>query len=134
MQYNFQKTLFFVDVRDHLRKAVNEPKICMKSSLLLVCSIVFISGAFGEEAKDAPGVKPKEGFVPNEKVAISIATAVSEAIYGEKQIAPQKPFQAVIKDGVWNVTGAASKNAPGGSVSVEIRKDTGAIMRVFHSQ
>jgi len=45
--------------------------------------------------------KPKAGFVPDEKTAIAIAVAVWTPIYGEKNIQKEKPFKAVLKDGVW---------------------------------
>ena len=38
--------------------------------------------------------KPKDGFVPDAKTAIKIAVAVWEPIYGEKEIAREKPYRA----------------------------------------
>jgi hypothetical protein len=76
---------------------------------------------------------PKEGFVPNDKTAIRIAEAVLSAIYGEDQIAKEQPFAAILKGGVWTVTGHLS-TGNGGVALAEIAKTDGRILRVTHGK
>ena len=47
--------------------------------------------------------KPKDGFVPTKEVAIKIAVAVWEPIYGAEHIAAEKPYQARLTNGVWRL-------------------------------
>ncbi|MEO8206301.1 MAG: NTF2 fold immunity protein [Chthoniobacterales bacterium] len=59
-------------------------------------------------------VQPKAGYVPDSQTAIAIAVAVWNPIYGKKQIGNEKPYNAVLKDGVWTVTGSMPKPMLGG--------------------
>ena len=84
--------------------------------------------------------KPKEGFVPDAKTAIKIAVAVWEPIYGEKEIAREKPYHARLgTNGVWTVEGSLPKfsfSGPvlGGVAIAEIAKDDARILRVSHGR
>ena len=81
------------------------------------------------------GVKPKDGFVPDEKTAIAIAVAVWSPIYGEKIIQKEKPFKAVLKDGVWHVERTLPvKYTRGGTVEAEISKEDARILRISHGR
>lgn len=85
-------------------------------------------------------VKPKDGFVPDSKTAVRIAVAVWEPIYGEGNIAEQKPYRARLADGVWTVEGSLPSLAPGQGVMVggvalaEIAKEDGRVLRVSHGK
>ena len=78
--------------------------------------------------------QPKDGYVPDAKTALKIAEAVLVPIYGEKQIASERPLHAVLKKGVWTVEG--QNNLPpgdfGGTAIIEISKTDGRILRVSH--
>ena len=80
--------------------------------------------------------KPKDGYVPDAKTAIKIAVAVWEPIYGEKQIAGEKPYSASLDtNGVWIVEGSLPKGMVKGGVAIaEIAKDDGRILRVSHGK
>jgi hypothetical protein len=78
--------------------------------------------------------KPKDGFVPTREVAIKIAVAVWEPIYGAEQIAGERPYQARLTNGVWIVEGSLPRGTIGGVAEVEISKDDGRILRVSHGQ
>ena len=79
--------------------------------------------------------KPDAGYVPNAKTAIKIAVAVWEPIYGEKQIAEERPYTALLTNGVWIVDGSLPKGYVVGGVAIaEIAKDDGRILRVSHGQ
>lgn len=81
-----------------------------------------------------PNFKPKHGYVPDAKVAIKIAVAVWEAIYGEEKIAREKPYRARLTNGVWTVEGSLPAGSVGGVAIAEIAKDDGKILRVIHEQ
>jgi hypothetical protein len=86
----------------------------------------------GEDPKH--NYKPDAGYVPDTKTAIKIAVAVWEPIYGEKQIASEKPYNAVLTNGVWTVQGSLPKDWVGGVAIAEIVKDDGRILRVSHGK
>jgi hypothetical protein len=79
--------------------------------------------------------KPKDGYVPNAKTAIKIAVAVWEPIYGEKQIAREKPYRASLDtNGVWVIESSLPQGMDGGVAIAEIAKDDGRILRVSHGE
>jgi hypothetical protein len=77
---------------------------------------------------------PEQGLVPTPEVAIRIAVAVWEPIYGSSNIERQKPFKAVLKDGVWYVEGSLPSNFAGGVAEAEIAQQDGKILRVSHGK
>ncbi len=88
-------------------------------------------------ASDVPhtGVKPKDGFVPDAATAIKIAVAVWEPIFGERQIAGEKPFRArLLTNTVWKVEGSLPPQSMGGVATAIIAKDDGKIIYVSHSK
>lgn len=87
--------------------------------------------AFAEEKHSA---KPKDGFVPTAETAIQIAVAVWTPIYGKEQIERQKPYKAVLKEGVWHVSGSLPRLQPGGVAIAEIDKNDARIIRVSHGK
>lgn len=112
----------------------------MRRNLMFIC-LLAVTSAIALFAADSakPTYKPKEGYVPDEKTAITIAVAVWIPIYGEKQIQGEKPYHATLSDGVWFVKGSLPKPPPGhimvgGVAEAEISKDDGRILRVIHGQ
>ncbi|MCL2310165.1 MAG: YbbC/YhhH family protein [Proteobacteria bacterium] len=77
---------------------------------------------------------PRDGFVPTADVAIRIAVAVWEPIYGEQNIARQKPFNATLTNGVWLVQGSLPQGWAGGTALAEISQKDGRILRVSHGK
>ena len=96
--------------------------------LVLACCI---TSAAGEPKHTA---RPPAGYVPDEATAIRIAVAVWEPIYGSGRIAREKPYQAVLRDGVWTVTGSLPRRMLGGVAIAEISKRDGRIIRVSHGK
>jgi hypothetical protein len=95
-------------------------------AVTVVCSV----------GKPKDSYKPKEGYVPNSQTAIKIAVAVWEPIYGEKMIAGEKPYHALLdSNNVWHVYGSLPDDyALGGTAEAEIAKDDGRILSVIHGK
>jgi hypothetical protein len=106
----------------------------MKAPFFLTASLVLIVGlALAAETKH--NFKPKAGYVPDDKTAIAIAVAVWLPIYGEERIQKEKPFKAVLKDGVWHVEGTLSPEYTlGGVAEAEISKEDARILRISHGR
>jgi hypothetical protein len=83
----------------------------------------------------APSRVPPNGFVPDAATAARIAEAVWIPIWGEAQVASEKPFKVTLKGDVWTVKG---KDLPpltfGGVAEADISKSDGRILRVIHGQ
>jgi hypothetical protein len=99
--------------------------------LLAALALLALSAAGAEERHN---VRPPQGYVPDATTAIRIAEAVWEPIYGKKQIENARPFTAVLKDGVWHVSGSLPKGWLGGVPEAEISKATGEVLRVTHGK
>lgn len=107
-------------------------KIIITFSLLLL----FLESATVVYAADAQkhNYKPAAGYVPNQETAIRIAVAVWSPIYSKEQIEKQKPYKAILKRGIWYVTGSLPKGWVGGVAEAEINKESGCIIRISHGQ
>src|SRR5262249_47337930 len=80
----------------------------MSKTALLAFTIVASAGVmFAADESTKHSAKPPAGFVPDAKTAIKIAAAVWEPIYGEKEIAREKPYTARLQtNGIWVVEGS----------------------------
>jgi hypothetical protein len=79
--------------------------------------------------------KPKEGFVPTKEVAIKIAVAIWEPIYGAQLIGGEKPYRARLENGVWIVEGSLPKRfTRGGVAEARISKEDGRILKAIHGK
>ncbi len=79
--------------------------------------------------------KPPAGYVPDQETAINIAVAVWTPIYGRDQIEKEKPYKAVLKDGIWYISGSLPTGAvKGGVAEAEIAKNDGRIIRITHGK
>ncbi len=96
----------------------------------LLALVVAVDGGDGPKHN----VVPKDGYVPTKDVAIKIAVAVWEPIYGADKIAHEKPYRATLTEGVWTVKGSLPKGAKGGVALAEISKADGRIIRVSHGK
>lgn len=117
-----------------------EPSRGEKYIINLEGNVWHIKGRFILEIdKNTGEILNGEGFgymVPDEQSAISIAEAVWEPIYG-KQIRKSKPYVACLKDGIWYVTGSPPKSIfpiAGGEPYIEIDRETGRILKVYHTK
>ena len=99
----------------------------------VLCVALLASSAHAQGAKKHSYVPPA-GFVPDSSTAVRIAEAVWIPIYGEEQIARERPFSATLRNGVWTVGGSLPKGQAGGVAVAEISKRTGRIIRVSHGR
>jgi hypothetical protein len=88
------------------------------------------------------GRKSKPRVVPDSAAAVAIAEAALIRVYGRKQIESERPFTATLNKGVWTVTGAlhcpdgkggTTTICAGGVAGIEISKDDGSILRMWHT-
>lgn len=77
---------------------------------------------------------PKNGFIPDERTAISVAEAILSPIYGEKQIISERPFHATLNDGIWTVSGSLPQGWNGGVATIRIDKKTGTVISYIHGK
>lgn len=84
------------------------------------------------QQSDRNSYKRKNGYVPDEQTAISIAVAVWIPIYGKENIEGEKPYRAALKNGVWTVTGSLPEGYVGGTAEAQISQDSGCILRIIH--
>lgn len=106
----------------------------MKATFAAAGLIIPLAGLViaAESAKHS--YRPEAGYVPDAKTAIRIAVAVWEPIYGEKQIANQKPYHATLTNGVWTVEGTLHGSRFGGVAVAEISKEDARVLRVSHGK
>jgi hypothetical protein len=100
----------------------------------LVYFVLVIAGVVAASSQSRSGYKPQAGFVPDAKTAIAVAEAVLTPIYGEKQIAAERPFSAQLKDGVWTVSGSLPAENVGGVAEIKIHKSDAAVIFVLHGK
>jgi hypothetical protein len=86
-------------------------------------------------AKDASfNYSPPGGVVPTKEVAIHVAKAILDSIYGEAQIKDEEPLTATLKDDTWTVEGNLPQGMVGGVALIEISKSKGCVIRISHGQ
>ncbi len=78
--------------------------------------------------------RPKEGYIPDKETAVKIAVAVWIPIYGKKEIENQEPYDAVLENGIWFVSGSMPEDRLGGAAEAEIIKENGKIIRISHGE
>lgn len=105
----------------------------MKTSAVILLFLAIVGGVAAAE-EHVHNFKPEHGYVPDAATATKIAVAVWEPIYGEAQIASEKPSRAALHNGVWVVEGSLPTGLAGGVAFAEIAKGDGRILRVSHGR
>jgi hypothetical protein len=99
---------------------------------LIIVAFVVLAAASRQERHS---YIPPEGFVPDSSTAVRIAEAVWIPIYGQAQVRRERPFRAILRGGVWTVTGTLHPpRSVGGVALAEIAKRDGRILRVSHGR
>src|SRR5260370_35316302 len=76
----------------------------------------------------ARGVLPPRGFVPDTITAVRVAEAILAPIYGEQQIAREKPFTATLNEGTWTVSGTLAAAPAAGGAPAQMPKQDSRIL------
>ena len=97
-------------------------------------SVPGVDGGLRNSESTGQRFAPNGGFVPDQQTAVRVAEAILAPIYGEKQIALERPFSAALKNGVWIVTGHLSPGHIGGAAELQISKKTCEIIAVSHGK
>ena len=105
----------------------------MFTTFLILVSLMVVLPCLAEESQKH-SFTPKDGFVPDKETAIRIAEAIWIPIYGEEKINSEKPFKAILRDGIWIVEGSLPEGFIGGMALAEIAQKDGRIIRVSHGQ
>jgi hypothetical protein len=87
-----------------------------------------------KETANTPGFQPKDGIVPDAKTAIAIAVAVWNPVYGEKELASEKLYSAVLRNGRWTVTSSVPNGWVGGAATAVISKVDGRVIKIYHTK
>jgi hypothetical protein len=107
----------------------------MKFSIANVLTVLLILGSAAQGGEsDKHSYVPPNGYVPDAKTAMRIAEAVWIPVYGEREIADEKPFKATLVKDVWTVTGSLPNGMLGGVAEAEISKSDGRIIRISHEK
>ena len=84
--------------------------------------------------------KPEGGYVPDAETAVRIAEAVLIPIYGARQVASEKPFNATLDGDAWTINGTvhckttAKSICVGGTAIVQLSKTTGEVLLLVHEE
>jgi hypothetical protein len=104
--------------------------------LAAVCCVLVLLGV-----GQGQGYSPTGGFVPDAETAVKIAEAVLIPVYGEKQIASERPFSAKLEGDAWTVSGTLrcpdgkggmTTMCVGGVAVVKISKVDARILSMIH--
>jgi len=112
---------------------MNENKRIITIFSLLLFFLVWVTTACAADAQKH-NYKPSVGYVPDQETAIRIAVAIWIPIYGKEQIERERPYKAILKNGIWYVTGSLPEGSFGGVAEAEINKESGCIIRISHGQ
>ena len=85
-----------------------------------------------ESLRGVSSIRRKGGIVPDAGTAIKVAEAILIPIYGEDQIAKERPFVARLYGGTWIVTGTLPPNFLGGTAVVKLKKLDGRVVFINH--
>ncbi len=111
-------------------------KMGRKIIIVVALALLIIFPAENSTSEEAAkhNYKPSAGYVPDSETAIKIAIAVWGAIYGEETIEQEKPYKAILADGIWHVSGSLPDGWVGGVAEAEISKEDGCIIQISHGK
>jgi hypothetical protein len=104
----------------------------MKRYLFILLHALIVGSVLAADTSHS--FMPSEGLVPPSEVAVRIAVAIWEPIYGASNIERQKPYLATLKDGVWYVYGSLPPGAAGGVAIAEIAQRDARVLRISHGK
>jgi hypothetical protein len=90
------------------------------------------------EVRDA--VDPPQNLrVADEETAIRFAEKALINVYGRKQIEGERPYHAVLRNGIWHVTGTlhcpgGGDGCVGGTAMADVSQRDGRVMHIIHTK
>lgn len=90
--------------------------------------------ALGAQATDSRVHNSRHGSHIDKATAIKIAGQEWVRIYGKAKIESESPYQAVLKNGVWYVSGSLPNGRKGGVAEAEISAHDGRIIKIRHGK
>ncbi len=109
----------------------------MKISALLFCILLFAVDVLPQNTT------PKKVEVRDSATAVKIAEAALIPVYGKGKIESERPFTAILKDGVWKVfgtlhcsdgKGGTTTNCVGGTAWVKLSMNDGRVLSMGHGK
>jgi len=112
----------------------------MKQRACLTIFLIAIAvGVLAQQTNNPPPVA-----VPDEATAVKIAEKALAKVYGEKKIESERPFKAILRDGIWHVGGTLYCNdehgnvitgrCVGGVAMADIRQRDGRVLKTGHTK
>ena len=71
-------------------------------------------------------------YVPDEKTAIKIATAILSPTYGEEHVRSKAPYKATLSNGIWQVVGTLPAGYKGGVPLIQLNQSNAKVLKVAH--
>ena len=106
----------------------------LRASLAFAATLVgFAAGTAGSQQSQR-GYVPPNGFVPDAATAAAVAEAVLIPVYGQRDIASERPFTARLRGEVWTVEGTLPHPVVGGVAVVQISRRDGRILHMMHGR
>ena len=151
LTWNFQPCLRSISDGSTLLDCATGAHIMRTIKLFILCLafIAAITPAWTQSAdRDAPAestitephnYRPPAGYVPDAATAIRIAEAVLIPVYGEANVAAERPFYADLNVDVWTVRGTlhcsdTKAQCMGGVAEVKLSRNDGRILRITHGK
>ena len=78
--------------------------------------------------------KDKKDCIPNKKTAIAIAEALLAPCYGQKHVNKYKPYEAILSDSIWYLTGSLPFGVDGGTPVLSIQKRDCRVIEFGHEK
>ena len=82
--------------------------------------------------------------IPDEVTAVKIAEKALAKVYGKKKIESERPFKAMLRDGIWHVGGTlyckdqhgtvVTVACVGGVAMAEVRQKDGRVLKMTHTK
>ncbi len=87
-----------------------------------------------QSEEDTEWYMPEEGVLPDSATAARAAQVILERVYGADVIARQLPLAAVLRDGVWRVSGTIPQTFTGGTAVILMNRQDGRVLGMIHER
>ncbi len=77
---------------------------------------------------------PVGGYIKDKDVALKVAEAILDSVYGTDLIAKEKPLVVSLKGNVWTINGTLKAGYKGGVAEIRISKTSGKVLYLNHEK